>query len=130
MQETIKLLWTGAALAALFRSTPSVSVLTAHTHHAGRPARTGNTTGAIQVRHAIEQKIWSLPDDPEAADGSLPDADFRALGENFVLPDGGKAATELALAPSGGAFEFDSIRADEFGLSSRAAKRRREERNN
>ena len=53
----------------------------------------------------IEQKIWSLLDDPEAVYVSLPDADFRALGEGFDLPDGGQAVTELALKAPGGAFD-------------------------
>ncbi len=53
----------------------------------------------------IEQKIWSLLDDPEAPYVSLPDADFRALGEGFDLPDGGQAVTELALNAPGGAFD-------------------------
>lgn len=55
--------------------------------------------------HQIEQNIWSLLDDPEAMYVSLPDADFRALGEGFDLPDGGQAVTELALSAPGGAFD-------------------------
>ncbi len=53
----------------------------------------------------VEQKIWSLLDDPEAPYVSLPDADFRALGEGFDLPDGGEAVTALALGAPGGAFD-------------------------
>ncbi len=53
----------------------------------------------------IEQNIWLLLDDPEAIFVSLPDAEFRALGEGFDLPDGGQAVTELALNAPGGAFD-------------------------
>ena len=57
------------------------------------------------THHQIEQKIWSLLDDPDAVYVSLPDADFRALGEGFDLPDGGQAVTDLALNAPGGAFD-------------------------
>ena len=53
----------------------------------------------------IEQKIWSLLDDSESVYVSLPDADFRALGEGFDLPGGAQAVTELALKAPGGAFD-------------------------
>ncbi len=53
----------------------------------------------------IEQKIWSLLDDSESVYVSLPDADFRALGEGFDLPGSAQAVTELALKAPGGAFD-------------------------
>jgi hypothetical protein len=46
-----------------------------------------------------EQKLWTLLGDSEATYVSLGEADFRALGAGFDLPDGGKAITRLA-APS------------------------------
>lgn len=53
----------------------------------------------------IEQKIWSLLDDPDAPYVSLSDADFRALGEGFDLPGDGSSVTDLALKAPGGAFD-------------------------
>ena len=55
--------------------------------------------------HAIEQKIWKLLDDDNAVYVSLPEADFRSLGEGFDLPDGGKTVTDLAIKTPGGAFD-------------------------
>ena len=52
-----------------------------------------------------EQKIWSLLGDSEAPYVSLGEADFRALGAGFDLPDGGKAITRLAEQAPGGAFD-------------------------
>jgi hypothetical protein len=43
-----------------------------------------------------EQKIWTLLDDSKAAYVSLGEAEFRALGAGFDLPDGGRAITALA----------------------------------
>jgi hypothetical protein len=72
-------------------------------------------TAAQQVRsatnapdwtnRAIEQKIWTLLGDSKAVFVTLPEADFRALGEGFDLPDGGKTITDLALNAPGGAFD-------------------------
>jgi hypothetical protein len=55
--------------------------------------------------HELEQKIWRLLDDSKAVYVSLAEADFRALGDGFDLPDGGRNVTELALKASGGAFD-------------------------
>jgi hypothetical protein len=53
----------------------------------------------------LEQKIWSLLDDAKAVYVSLGEADFRAGGAGFDLPDGGRAVTELAEKAPGGAFD-------------------------
>jgi hypothetical protein len=53
----------------------------------------------------VERKIWKLLDDDKAAFVSLSEPDFRALGEGFDLPDGGKTVTQLAQAAPGGAFD-------------------------
>src|SRR2546428_2398831 len=58
-----------------------------------------------QTNAVVEKKIWSLLDDKKAVYVTLPEADFRALGEGFDLPDGGKTVTELAKAAPGGAFD-------------------------
>ncbi len=66
----------------------------------------------------IEQKIWNLLDRREAVYVSLPEADFRALGEGFELPDSGKAVTQLAQEAAGGAFDprdLAKIRAADLG---------------
>ncbi|PYU23577.1 MAG: hypothetical protein DMG32_15925 [Acidobacteria bacterium] len=57
-----------------------------------------------QTNAVVEKKIWSLLDDKKAVYVTLPEADFRSLGEGFDLPDGGKTVTELAKAAPGGAF--------------------------
>jgi hypothetical protein len=76
-------------------------------------------TAQTSPGHArIEQKIWSLLDEPQATYVSLPDADFRALGDGFELPDGGQAVTALAGAAPGGAFDprdLSRIPADQLG---------------
>ena len=85
---------------------PSVGpVLSAQTTFDGRPAATLKTYDTVKSSADVEQKIWTLLDDPNAVYVSLSDADFRALGEGFDLPDGGKAVTDLALAAPGGAFD-------------------------
>src|SRR5215471_14599373 len=53
----------------------------------------------------VENKIWKLLDDDKAVFVSLSEADFRALGEGFDLPDGGKTVTQLAQAAPGGTFD-------------------------
>lgn len=53
---------------------------------------------------ALEKKIHTLLDQDKIY-VSLPGDDFLALGENFVLPDGGKTVTALAQAAPGGAFD-------------------------
>jgi len=53
----------------------------------------------------VEKKIWSLLDNDKATFVSLSEPDFRALGEGFDLPDGGKTVTALAKAAPGGAFD-------------------------
>jgi hypothetical protein len=52
-----------------------------------------------------EQKIRSLLDDSRAVFVSLPEADFRAAGQGWTLPDGGRSATGLAQRAPGGAFD-------------------------
>ena len=65
---------------------------------------------AMGLNHPImaqtpDQKIWTLLGDSEATYVSLGEADFRALGAGFDLPDGGKAITGLAERAPGGAFD-------------------------
>jgi hypothetical protein len=67
-----------------------------------RPADGADASAAAA---ALESKIWKLLDDSEAIFVSLPESDFRALGEGFDLPDGGKAVTDLAMKAPGGAFD-------------------------
>jgi hypothetical protein len=67
------------------------------TRTAGHPPDWTNTV--------IEEKIWKLLDDVKSVFVTLPEADFRALGEGFDLPDGGKTVTDLAMAAPGGAFD-------------------------
>jgi hypothetical protein len=61
--------------------------------------------GAQQAGGALEEKIWKLLDDGRAPFVSLPGADFRALGDGFDLPDGGRTITDLAMKAPGGAFD-------------------------
>jgi len=66
----------------------------------------------------VEQEIWKLLDDDKSVFVTLPEADFRALGEGFDLPDGGKTVTDLALSAPGGAFDprdLDKIPASKLG---------------
>jgi hypothetical protein len=53
----------------------------------------------------VEKEIWTLLDDKKATYVTVPEADFRALGVGFDLPDGGKTVTDLAKAAPGGAFD-------------------------
>src|SRR5688500_6472477 len=77
--------------------------------------------GAAGAPDALEQKVWRLHDDAEAPFVSLGEADFRALGGEFVLPDGGRAVTALAQAAPGGAFDpRDVARLDPAQLGYRA----------
>jgi hypothetical protein len=59
----------------------------------------------LRETQTLEQKIWTLLDDSEAAYVSLGEAEFRALGAGFDLPDGGKSITRLAEQAPGGAFD-------------------------
>ena len=52
-----------------------------------------------------EAKIWTLLGDSEATYVSLGEAEFRALGAGFDLPDGGTLVTRLAEQAPGGAFD-------------------------
>src|SRR6266446_3086426 len=61
--------------------------------------------GAMAQTENLEKKIWSLLDDSKATYVSLPEADFRALGAGFDLPDGGRVVTALAEKAPGGAFD-------------------------
>jgi hypothetical protein len=66
----------------------------------------------------IEEKIWKLLGDDKSVFVTLPEADFRALGEGFDLPDGGQTVTGLAMAAPGGAFdprELAKIPAEKLG---------------
>lgn len=51
-----------------------------------------------------EARIHALLDDDRLF-ASLPEAEFRSLGDGFDLPDGGRQVTALALAAPGGAFD-------------------------
>ncbi len=62
----------------------------------------GNAVGQTQT---LEQKIWALLDNEKAPYVALPERVFRAAGTGFDLPDGGRAATELASKAPGGAFD-------------------------
>jgi hypothetical protein len=70
----------------------------------GEDARANSTTGRPSP-FELEQKIWSLLDNDKAAFVSLSEPDFMALGDDFVLPDGGKSVTDFALKAPGGAFD-------------------------
>jgi len=70
---------------------PVAGLLAAAVAHAASPAE-------------LEKKIHALLDQDKIY-ASLPGDDFLALGEDFVLPDGGKTVTSLALAAPGGAFD-------------------------
>src|SRR5258706_9103424 len=61
--------------------------------------------GAMAQTENLEKKIWSLLDDSKATYVSLPEADFRALGAGFDLPDSGRVVTGLAEKAPGGAFD-------------------------
>src|SRR5260370_7187916 len=61
--------------------------------------------GTLAQTQTLEQKIWTLLDDSKAAYVSLGDAEFRALGAGFDLPDGGKSIARLAEQVPGGAFD-------------------------
>src|SRR6202521_5280373 len=61
--------------------------------------------GAIAQTQPLEQNIWTLLDDSKAAYVSLGEAEFRALGAGFDLPDGGRSITRLAEQAPGGAFD-------------------------
>ena len=60
---------------------------------------------AMAQTQSGEQKIWGLLDNSKATYVSLAEPDFRALGTDFELPDGGRAVTELAEKAPGGAFD-------------------------
>src|SRR5437764_1965918 len=61
--------------------------------------------GIMAQTQALEQKIWTLLDDSKAPYVSLAEADFRAGGAGFDLPDGGRSVTTLAEKAPGGAFD-------------------------
>ena len=66
----------------------------------------------------IEEKIWKLLEDNKSVFVTLPEPDFRALGEGFDLPDGGKTVTDLAMSAPGGAFDprnLSKIPAEKLG---------------
>src|SRR5688500_1148338 len=60
---------------------------------------------AVGQTHDLERKIWNLLDDARAPFVALPEPDFRALGADFTLPDGGRSVTALAERAAGGAFD-------------------------
>src|SRR5437764_12106232 len=60
---------------------------------------------AMAQNASIEQKIWALLDNAKAVYVSLGEADFRAGGAGFDLPDGGRAVSALAGKAPGGAFD-------------------------
>jgi hypothetical protein len=63
------------------------------------------TAASPVAAQTVEQKIWSLLDNPRAVFVSLPEADFRAAGNGWTLPDGGRTVTQLAARAPGGAFD-------------------------
>src|SRR5215467_11568364 len=63
------------------------------------------TGAAMGQPQANDKKIWSLLDESKPVYVSLSEPDFRALGEDIELPDGGRAVTALAQAAPGGAFD-------------------------
>ena len=54
---------------------------------------------AMAQPQANDTKIWPLLDNSKAVYVSMPELDFRAMGEGFDLPDGGRAVTALAGVP-------------------------------
>src|SRR5215475_2539576 len=61
--------------------------------------------GTMAQTQTLEHKIWTLLYDSEATYVSLGEAEFRALGAGFDLPDGGRSITRLAEQAPGGAFD-------------------------
>src|ERR1700682_972181 len=61
--------------------------------------------GTMAQTQTLEQKIWALLDDSEAAYVSLGEAEFRTLGAGFDLPDDGRLIARLAEQAPGGAFD-------------------------
>src|SRR5256714_912363 len=61
--------------------------------------------GTMAQTPILEQKIWTLLGDSKAPYVSLAEADFRALGADFDLRDGGRSVTALAEKAPGGAFD-------------------------
>src|SRR5260370_20352283 len=61
--------------------------------------------GTLAQTQTPEQKIGTLLDDSEAAYVFLGEAEFRALGAGFDLPDGGRSIARLAEQAPGGAFD-------------------------
>jgi hypothetical protein len=76
------------------------SIMMITTENARSAATEGDATNLD-----LERKIWKLLDNDKAAFVSLSEPDFRALGQGFDLPDGGKTVTDLAKAAPGGAFD-------------------------
>src|SRR5437763_16472905 len=64
-----------------------------------------STGGSMAQTPNLEQKIWTLLDDSKAAYVSLGEAEFRALGAGFDLPDGGSSAARGAAQAPGGPFD-------------------------
>ena len=60
---------------------------------------------AVGQTHDLERKIWSLLDNAKAPFVALSEPDFRALGADFDLPDGGRSVTALAGKAPAGAFD-------------------------
>jgi hypothetical protein len=58
-----------------------------------------------EQRRKTDQKIWGLLDNSKATYVSLAEPDFRSLGGDIELPDGGRAVTDLAEKAPGGAFD-------------------------
>lgn len=63
------------------------------------------SVASVHADEAIEARLHALLDRADAPFVSLSTSDFMALGEDFVLPDGGRQVTALALAAPGGAFD-------------------------
>ena len=102
-----KVIRVGAAVAVLASAWLMQSL-----HAAGRQgtsvsdAQVGDGVRAANLTsREIEQRISNLLDDDESPYVSLAEADFRALGDRFDLPDGGRTVTGLARQAPGGAFD-------------------------
>jgi hypothetical protein len=72
---------------------------------AAEPSRNSTVAALPDTSDDLERKIWNLLDNEKVPFVSLSEADFRALGQGFDLPDGGKNVTDLALKAPGGAFD-------------------------
>jgi hypothetical protein len=100
----------------LLRVTARLSLVAVLTLTAATTIAFGQGFG--KINEVTEHKIWSLLDDPKSVYVTLPETDFRGLGQGFDLPDGGKTVTGLAMSAPGGAFDprdLEKIPAERLG---------------